>query len=145
MRTGLWTTTIMALALSSATLHAQESSLLGTWSGEVEALLEVDGSITKGQRLMTLVIDEVDGSHIRGYRHWQSLDTKPGNVAGNPTLDASEPFIGALASDGVTLRLVETQDQGLLFCELLGPDQLEVSYMEAAPHAVAWTAILQRQ
>jgi len=145
MRIGFWMTTIVALALGSATLRAEESSLLGTWSGEIEALLEVDGSIAKVQRVMTVVIEGIDGSHVRGFRQWQALDETPGNVAGDATLSAVEPFIGALDSDGVTLRLVEVEDPGFLFCELLGPDELEVSYMETAPHAVAWTAVLRRQ
>jgi len=67
-----------------------------------------------------------------------------GNVAGENVLSAEEPFIGTIDTDGVTLRLVEIDDSGMLFCGCLGPDRLEITYMETYPHAVIYTSVLTR-
>ncbi|MEM7024228.1 MAG: hypothetical protein AAF637_16815 [Pseudomonadota bacterium] len=135
----------LGLTLGVGVSHAQQSEFLGTWSAEIEILLVADGEVAEVPRVMSIVVEEVDGSHVRGYRQWEALTDVPGNVGGESTLIAAEPFIGAIDSDGVTLHLVEIEDSGMMFAELLGPDELEFTYMEAAPHAVVYTAILQRQ
>ncbi|MCP4328628.1 MAG: hypothetical protein GY791_09365 [Alphaproteobacteria bacterium] len=94
---------------------------------------------------MSMVIENVDGPLLLGYRTWQAITDDPGNVAGVDVLSAREPFIGAIDSDGVTLRFVETDDPGILFGELLGPNELEITYMEAYPHAVVFTTVLRRE
>ena len=47
-------------------------------------------------------------------------------------------------SDGAALRLVEVVDFGMLFFERLSADELEVTYLETAPHAVVFSAVLKK-
>ena len=136
---------VFSLALSTNQSQAQQPDILGTWSIEADILLELNGEIVKVSRLMTVVIENVDGRLFIGRRTWQALSDDPGNVAGVNTLGATEPFIGAIDPDGVTLRFVETDDNGMMFGELLGPDELELTYMETWPHAVIYTVIMRRQ
>lgn len=93
---------------------------------------------------MTLKIETPDGGLIKGNKHWKKLRGQGGNVAGVDMPEANEPFIGTIESDGQTVRMVEIEDYGLMFGRIIGPDKLEISYMEPHPHAVVWTAIFQR-
>ena len=77
-----------------------------------------------------------------GYRTWAEVD-EPGNVEEDLVLEATEPFIGALSMDGRTLRLVEVDDDGLMFVSRVGDDALEFTDMEAAPHPIVYTAIFR--
>ncbi len=132
---------LMAVAIPAGAQHAD---FVGRWSGELTVLLEVDDEIVQVPRIMNVVIEQVDGNLVRGYRHWQAVDDVPGNVDGVNVLDAREPFIGAIDSDGVTLRLVEVDDFGMLFFERLSAEELEVTYLETAPHAVVFSAVLRK-
>jgi hypothetical protein len=107
--------------------------------------MERDDEIVKVPRVMTIVIDKVEGALFYGHRTWKALTDDPGNVAGTDVLSATEPFIGAIDTDGVTLRIVETDDRGIMFGEVLGPKELEITYMESYPHAVVYTAVLKRK
>ena len=141
----LFVIAVFSLALSVHHARAQQPDILGTWSAEANILLELDGEIVKVPRVLTVVIEKVDGALFLGRRTWQALTDDPGNVAGVDVLGATEPFIGAIDTDGVTLRFVETDDPGIMFGELLGPNQLEITYMEAWPHAVIYTVVMQRE
>ena len=136
---------VLSLALFSNQLQAKPADIVGTWSAETNILLELDDEIVKVPRVMTVVIDKVDGALFYGRRSWKALTDDPGNVAGTDVLAATEPFIGAIDSDGVTLRIVETDDPGIMFGEVLGPNQLEITYMESFPHAVVYTVVLKRK
>ena len=137
--------TLLSLATLSGQLRAEPPNIVGSWSAKADILLELDDKIVKVPRVLTMVIERVDGSLFFGKRKWKALTDEPGNVAGKDVLEATEPFIGAIDSDCVTLRIVETDDPGLMFGELLGPDRLEITYMESFPHAVIYTVVLQRQ
>ena len=124
---------VFFLALAAHQSNAQQPDILGTWSAEANILLELDGEIVKVPRVLSVVIEKVDGALFYGRRTWQALTDDPGNVAGANVLGATEPFIGAIDTDGVTLRFVETDDPGMMFGELLGPNALEITYMETYP------------
>jgi len=53
-------------------------------------------------------------------------------------------LIGSLDTDDVTVRLVETSDRGELVLQLLGPDELEATYIETFEHPAIGTAVLRR-
>ncbi|MEM7222679.1 MAG: hypothetical protein AAF495_06855 [Pseudomonadota bacterium] len=141
---GLLVVAAITVVLAAGQPRAQAPDIKGTWSGQADILLQLDGKIVKVPRLLQVVIEEVDGNLFTGRRTWQALTDDPGNVAGVDTLAATEPFIGAIDTDGVTLRFVETDDPGVMFGELLGPDRLEITYMEAWPHAVIYTVVMTR-
>ena len=136
---------IIAFAQTINPLRAQQSDIVGTWSGEITLLLKVNDEILEVPRQWSLVIEKADKSLIRGYHQWKAVTDDPGNVAGESVLVATEPIIGAVDTDGVTLRFVETADSGILFAELLAPDKLEATYMETHPHAVIFTTVLRRE
>lgn len=136
---------LYSAVLCAAPAVAQTSDLAGTWTAEITIALESEEEIVEVQREWVFVIEEIDGSLVSGYHAWKAESDDPGYVENQSVLAASEPFLGAVSSDGKTLRLVEINDHGLLFGELIGPQELEVSYMETAPHAVAFTAVVRRQ
>ncbi|MCP4381638.1 MAG: hypothetical protein GY798_09530 [Hyphomicrobiales bacterium] len=135
---------MFAVAVSASTSSAQTSDLVGTWTAEATIILESDDEIVEVPRVLSIVIESVHGSVVQGARTWKAETENPGYVEEESVLEASEPFIGALSADG-TLRLVEVDDHGLMFATRIGDDQIELTYMESAPHAVAYTAIFHRQ
>jgi hypothetical protein len=137
-------TALVTLLLLAGGASAQQPDISGTWKAEVQNLRPIDGKLVQSLLEMTLKIEAQDGGLIRGNKHWKKLRGQGGNVAGVDLPEANEPFIGTLESDGRTVRMVEINDYGLMFGRVIGPDKLEVSYMEPYPHAVAWTAIFQR-
>ena len=143
---GTCTVAVFALAISVSASGAQTSDLIGTWTAETTVILESDNDeIVEVPRSLTVEIESVNGFVVQGSRRWNASTDDPGYVEDDAVLRASEPFIGALSSDGKTLRLVEVDDQGMMFATRIGDDQIEITYMETAPHAVAYTAIFERQ
>jgi hypothetical protein len=135
-------TLIAAVSMQS---RADDQDFVGTWTGEIIFLVELDGKIIEAPRHWIVVIEKVEDGLVSGFNHWTSKDATPGNVAGVNVLDAAEPVIGTVDADDPVIRLVETDDYGTLLCELLGPDELEATYMESYPHAVVGTTVLHRQ
>ncbi len=123
---------------------AQQPDLLGTWTAKATILMQLESGVVQAPRQMSLTFEKQDGQLVRGYKDWSGSTDDPGHIGDEKVLAAKEPFIGTISQDGQTLRLVETGDSGHMFCALIGPDELEVTYMEAAPHAVAWTAVMRR-
>ncbi|MCP4381628.1 MAG: hypothetical protein GY798_09475 [Hyphomicrobiales bacterium] len=136
---------LFAIAVSASASMAQTSDLVGTWTAETTIILESDDEIVEVPRVLSIVIESVHGSVVQGARTWKAETDNPGYVEEESVLEASEPFIGALSADGKTLRLVEVDDHGLMFATRIGDDQIELTYLETAPHAVAYTAIFDRQ
>lgn len=136
---------LFSVAVCAAPAVAQTSDLVATWTAEITIALESKEKIVEVNREWVFVIEEIDGSLVRGYHAWKAESDDPGYVEDESVLAASEPFLGAVSSDGKTLHLVEVNDHGLLFGELIGPRELEISYMETAPHAVAFTAVVRRE
>ena len=134
----------LSLTLCATQASAEQSDLVGTWTTETTILLESEGKLIEAPRRHTFVIEEVDGQLVRGYRTWAGQADEPGYVGDVPQNEAREPFIGTLSSDGQTLYLVETEDEGMIFCERIGADRIEMAYMESAPHAIVFTAVLER-
>jgi len=137
-------TSLVTLLLLVGGASAQQPDISGTWKAEVRNLRPIDGELVQSLLEMTVKIEAQDGGLIRGNKHWKKLHGQGGNVAGVDLPEANEPFIGTLESDGRTVRMVEINDYGLRFGRVIGPDKLEISYMEPYPHAVAWTAIFHR-
>ena len=137
---------IFSIAASATPSLAQQSDLVGTWTTETTILLETEGEIVEAPRMMSFVVEEVDGQLVRGYRTWEAeAANQPGYVGDTPLNEAREPFIGSVTSDGKTIHLVETDDEGMMFCQRMGPDEIELTYMEAAPHPVVYSTILHRK
>lgn len=135
---------ILALALGTAQAQDQ-SNLVGTWTGETTILLDTGEKVIEAPRTQSIVITGVKDNLIRGYRTWTALqNNQKGFVGSVPEDSAREPFIGIIQSNGKTIRMVETDDRGMMFCELIAPDQIEMTYMEAAPHAVIYTTVYQK-
>ncbi len=133
-------------AICSSGASAQTPDLVGTWTGNAVVALETENGIVETPRILSIVVEEMHGNQLRGYRTWKSTEgVDPGYVGDQPTTGASEPFIGTVSSDGDTLRLVETEDRGILLGEVLGPNEIELTYLETAPHPVAYTAIYRRE
>jgi hypothetical protein len=136
---------VLATMVGIAPALAQPPDFVGRWSAEITIILESQGQIVEVNRDWVFVIERVDGGHVRGYHAWRAKSDDPGYVEDVSVLAASEPFLGVVSSNGKTLLLVEIGDYGLMFCKRIGPDELEISYMEAAPHAVAFAAIVRRE
>ena len=73
-------------------------------------MLELGAKVVKVPRELSIKIDKIDGKFFTGSRTWKALTDDPGYVTNANVLGATEPFIGTIESDGVTLRLVETDD-----------------------------------
>ncbi|WP_421724624.1 hypothetical protein [Bauldia sp.] len=140
---GVFTAALFA-AITSASM-AQASDLIGTWTAETSVILELDDEIVEAPRIFTIVIESVNGQIVRGTKSWKAGSDDPGYIDDESVFEATEPVIGALSGDGKTLRLVEVDDHGLMFATRIGDDEIELTYMEGPPHAVAYTAIFQRQ
>jgi hypothetical protein len=139
---------LLAAALSFAVTAqslADDQDFVGTWTGDITFLVELDGKIVEAPRHWTVVIQKVEGGLVRGLNHWTAKDSTPGNVAGTDVLEAAEPVIGTVDADEPVIHMVEVDDFGTLTCELLGPDQLEATYIELHPHAVVGTTVLHRE
>ena len=135
----------VSIAFLAAPAIAEDNSILGTWSAETEIMLELNGDVIRAPREISITVESVDGNFVQGTRSWKALDQTPGDVAGDRVLTATEPFIGAKDTDGMTYRLVETGDSGFMFVEMLNADTLEFTYMENYPNPVIYTVVLQRQ
>jgi len=136
MKRVLWYAAAIAafITLASGQSRAKPPDIVGTWSAETNILLELEDKIVKVPRVMTIVIDKVDGQLFYGRRSWKALTDDPGNVAGTDVLSATEPFIGAIDSDGVTLRIVETDDPGIMFLgRSWGPTSLRLPIWNPIP------------
>jgi hypothetical protein len=140
----VFVTTVVALVLFAFGASAQESGILGTWQAEVSVLRSDGGTVTPSHTEITLMFEEQRGQLVQGKKHWKDLENHTGNVAGNEVREADEPFIGEIESDGRTVRMVEIEDNGMMFCRLLGQDELEASYIETSPHAAVWSAVFHR-
>ncbi len=140
----VFVTTVVALVLFAFGASAQESGILGAWRAEVSVLRSDGATVTPSRSEITLIFEAQNGQLLQGKKHWKDLEDHTGNVAGSEVREADEPFIGEIESDGRTVRLVEIEDSGMMFCSLRGADELEASYVESAPHAAVWSAVFHR-
>ena len=138
-------TTIMALILFAASASAEQASVLGTWkSDRVSVLRTSDGKVVPSASEVTLVFEAQNEQLIQGYKHWRDLNNQTGNVAGKEVRQAKEPFIGSVSANGRIVRMVETEDHGLMWARMVSEDKLQVTYIEPYPHATTWTAEFRR-
>jgi hypothetical protein len=139
------TIALVAATLSAGVSKGQTSDLIGTWTAEATVIMQSDDGVVEVPNEFVLEIESVNGLVLRGSRTWRAGNNEPGYVGEETFVEATEPFIGALSQDGQTLRLGEVDDNGLMFATRHGDDMIELTYMEAAPHAIAYTAVFSRQ
>ncbi|MCG8546272.1 MAG: hypothetical protein MJE12_18900 [Alphaproteobacteria bacterium] len=101
---------IFSIALCALQAKAQHPKLVGTWTAKADIMLELGAKVVKVPREISIKIDKINGTFFTGSRTWKALTDDPGYVTNANVLGATEPFIGTIESDGVTLRLVETDD-----------------------------------
>lgn len=139
---------IFSLAVSSAQALAQGADLVGTWVGKVEArVVGPDENIRKGVREeASVVIEEVDGRFVRAYKTWKAKnESEAGYIEDVEAVQAKEPMLGVISADGKTIDFVELEDEGTMFCDLTGPDTMEIIYLEGVPHPTVATYSLHRE
>jgi len=130
----------------TAEAAGETPNLIGSWQGEATVLLQHKGETEMTTQHQTLEITQQDGVLIRGIHSWRAGDVAvKGHVSGQHVVEAHEPFLGAIGQSGRTLRMVETDDPGMLFGVLNGTDEMEVEYFESGTNAVVWNAILRRK
>jgi hypothetical protein len=139
---------LVALALSALIAHGEVlaedatsapiPNLVGTWTGPFKAMREhgvADGSLT-------LRVIEQDGPLLKAEKSWKSPGA-PGDVGGKEVEEATEPLVGVIDFDGMSVHLAEQADNGLYSGRLTAPDTLELVYIEAG-HAAAYRVRLTR-
>lgn len=136
--------TFTSMALLTQGAHAEPPDILGTWEAETHTILESEGEIVDARRGKVLVFEKQDGSLVQGFKAFKALDDEVSYVGNEAVLEAREPFIGTFEPDDVTIRLVELADAGPMVGELLSPDELQMSYIEGAPHPAVWSAVFQK-
>lgn len=118
--------------------------LVGTWTGEKKIYYQ------KGERQSTseLRIFEQDGAYFRGCRIWGHTETEKeplGHAGGKHVRQALEPILGIIGFDFKTIYMVEHDDWAHLHARLVGPDTMEVVYVESGPNAAVFRVTLKRK
>lgn len=119
-------------------------NLVGTWICE-----ELKAFFHKGSRQSTdgLRVTEQDGAYFRGIHFWEHPEKKDAlaHVGGKPTTKATEPIVGVIGFDRKTIYIVEHGDWGVFHGRLVGPDTIEVVYVESGPAAAIGRYIWKRK
>lgn len=115
------------LAIGSlGTAHAADApSLLGTWTGKGPSISNEAGWET--ERAYTLVITEQRGQVFKGHSEYTG---------------GQEDIFGVIRADGRSVLIDD--DDGMFALSLLGPDSMEVCYVEAGADAIATCTTLAR-
>jgi hypothetical protein len=121
---------VIAMALATPALGADEPSLVGTWTGQRDRIAKVEGQ--RGG-LATLVITEQQGFTFKGHLK-----------RSNPTGDEDEPLWGAF-TPGARL-MMGSDDEGTYIFSLVDPNTLDYCYSEtgASPRTVCARLTRQR-
>ena len=64
---------VVFLLAAAMPAGAQYADFVERWSGKLTVLLEIDDEIVQVPQTMSVVIEQVDGNLVRGYRHWQAV------------------------------------------------------------------------
>jgi hypothetical protein len=119
----------VALTMTAGLAHAQDLSLVGTWTGERQRMAKGEG-YRSGPA--TLVITEQQGRAFKGYL---SRSNKDGDV--------KEDLWGAFTPNGHLM--VGSDDEGFYWFTLVNTDTLDYCYSEAGKSARTTCARLMRQ
>jgi hypothetical protein len=121
---------VIAMALATPALSADEPSLVGTWTGQRDRIAKVEG---RRGGLATLVITEQQGFTFKGHLK-----------RSNPTGDEDEPLWGAF-TPGARL-MMGSDDEGTYIFSLIDPNTLDYCYSEtgASPRTVCARLTRQR-
>jgi hypothetical protein len=121
---------VIAMALATPALSADEPSLVGTWTGQRDRIAKVEG---RRGGLATLVITEQQGFTFKGHLK-----------RSNPTGDEDEPLWGAF-TPGARL-MMGSDDEGTYIFSLVDPNTLDYCYSEtgASPRTVCARLTRQR-
>jgi hypothetical protein len=101
-------------------------NLTGTWTGPMEGYDEGTGFTDYPDLALVMVIEEQHGRLFSGYFRLTSNNT---------VWDLH--FAGAIGRDNTTLTLAE-KDGGYCLGEMVGPDEIELTYLQdGSPYSVA--------
>jgi hypothetical protein len=120
---------VIAIALVSPALGADEPQLVGTWTGQRDRIAKVEG---RRGGLATLVITEQQGNTFKGHLK-----------RSNPTGDEDEPLWGAFTPGG--RLMMGSDDEGTYMFSLIDPNTLDYCYSEAGASPRTVCARLTRQ
>jgi hypothetical protein len=119
----------VTLSMTAALAHAQQLSLVGTWTGDRERMAK-DGGYRSGPA--TLVITEQQGRAFKGYLNRSNKDG-----------DVKEDLWGAFTPNGHLM--VGSDEEGFYWFTLVNVDTLDYCYSEAGKSARTTCARLIRQ
>jgi hypothetical protein len=115
--------------------------LLGTWVGPYSVIRSngfADG-------LLQLKVVEQRGPLLKVEKSWKvAPGGAPGDVGGELFTEAAEPMVGVIGFDGREVQFAEQGDEGTYSGRLIGPDTLELIYIESDQQATAYRVRLQR-
>ena len=101
-------------------------SLIGTWTGPMQGYDEGTGFTDYPNLTLTMTITEQHGRLFAGDMVFRANGT-----------EEKSGFAGAIGRDGRTLSITE-QDDGYCSGEVLGADEIELTYVQAgSPYSVA--------
>jgi hypothetical protein len=101
-------------------------SLVGTWTGPMQGYDEGSGFSNYPNLTLAMTITEQHGRIFAGDMVFSSNGT-----------EVRSGFAGAIGRDGRTLSITE-QDDGYCSGELTGPDEMDLTYVQAgSPYSVA--------
>jgi hypothetical protein len=120
---------VIAIALVTPALSADEPQLVGTWTGQRNRIAKVEG---RRGGLATLVITEQQGNTFKGHLK-----------RSNPTGDEDEPLWGAFTPGG--RLMMGSDDEGTYMFSLIDPNTLDYCYSEAGASPRTVCARLTRQ
>jgi hypothetical protein len=120
---------VIAIALVTPALSADEPQLVGTWTGQRDRIAKVEG---RRGGLATLVITEQQGNTFKGHLK-----------RSNPTGDEDEPLWGAFTPGG--RLMMGSDDEGTYMFSLIDPNTLDYCYSEAGASPRTVCARLTRQ
>lgn len=116
----------IAICGSAGLAHAADApSLTGTWSGTGPSVSASDGWETG--RAFTMTVTEQRGPVFKARSEW------PGG---------QDEVMGVVRADGQTILF--NNSDGISMGTLLGPDQIEICYVEGGDDAMATCLILNR-
>ena len=116
--------------------------LTGKWVGPYSVIRSngfADG-------VLELRVIEQKGALLKVEKAWKvAPGGAPGDVGGELVTKADEPLVGVIGFDGREIHLAEQGDEGVYSGRLVGPDTIELVYIEADRQATAYRVVLSRE
>ncbi len=116
--------------------------LAGRWVGPYSVIRSngfADG-------VLELRVIEQKGPLLKVEKAWKvAPGGAPGDVGGELFTTADEPLVGVIGFDGREIHLAEQGDEGVYSGRLVGPDTIELVYIESDRQATAYRVVLTRE